>query len=156
MKIHFWGVRGSLPAPLTPVQVQSKISAAVQRITAADIKDSESRERFLANLPEWIFGTAGGNSPCVEVISSENKHVILDAGTGLRLLAKNSSLPPDMHYDMLFSHIHWDHIQGFPYFDFAYNPRVSLDIDSPFENLSEKLSEQMKSPYYPVTIESMT
>ena len=47
MYIRFWGVRGSLPTPLSPQQVKSKISAVVQRITKEDIKSIDSRERFI-------------------------------------------------------------------------------------------------------------
>ena len=59
MLIHFWGVRGSLPTPLTPQQIQSKIMAAVQRITVDDLKNEEARAKFVSSLPSWIFGTAG-------------------------------------------------------------------------------------------------
>ena len=88
MLIHFWGVRGSLPTPLTPQQVQSKIMAAVQRITADDLKDEEARARFVSSLPPWIFGTTGGNTTCVEVKSLGNE-LIFDAGTGIRVLGKS-------------------------------------------------------------------
>ena len=59
MTVHFWGVRGSLPTPLTPEQIQSKIIAAVERITPKDIESQDARTRFLAMLPEWLFGTVG-------------------------------------------------------------------------------------------------
>ena len=84
MRVKFWGVRGSLPAPITPAQVQSKISAVVQRITEKDIESQDSREKFLASLPPWLFGTIGGNSPCVEVETKDGKHIIFDSGTGIR------------------------------------------------------------------------
>ena len=57
MNIRFWGVRGSLPTPITPARLKSKISAIVEQITPEDIIDAESRERFLAGLPPWLFGT---------------------------------------------------------------------------------------------------
>jgi len=156
MKIRFWGVRGSVPTPLTPTQIQAKISAAIQRITPKDIESPDARERFIASLPRWIFGTTGGNTPCIEITSDEGKKVILDAGTGIRVLGKNGIPPKDLHYDMLFSHFHWDHIQGFPFFDQAYNPKASFDIWSPFDNMKETFSKQMAAPYYPVTMDTMT
>ena len=67
MLVRFWGVRGSLPTPLSPQQIQSKIMAVVQRITADDLKSDESRARFVSNLPDWIYGTTGGNTACVEL-----------------------------------------------------------------------------------------
>ena len=83
MKVHFWGVRGSIPTPLTPLQIQNRVAAVVQRITATDIRDADSRERFLASLPKWLFGTVGGNTSCVELETSQGETIILDAGSGL-------------------------------------------------------------------------
>src|SRR5690242_8545762 len=62
----------------------------------------------------------GGNTPCVAVQgegSSDNRLVVLDAGTGIRplghqLTGSNGSL----QIDLLVSHTHWDHIQGMPFF----------------------------------------
>ncbi len=155
MLIHFWGVRGSLPTPLTPQQVQSKIMAAVQRVTADDIKDEEARARFVSSLPSWIFGTAGGNTTCVEVKSAGNE-IIFDAGTGLRLFGKSGNLPKDKKYNFFFTHFHWDHIQGFPFFDAAYDPESEFNIYSALEDTKKLLEEQMNQPYYPVPFGALT
>ncbi len=155
MLIHFWGVRGSLPTPLTPQQVQSKIMAAVQRVTADDIKDEEARARFVSSLPSWIFGTAGGNTTCVEVKSAGNE-LIFDAGTGLRLFGKSGNLPKDKKYNFFFTHFHWDHIQGFPFFDAAYDPESEFNIYSALEDTKKLLEEQMNQPYYPVPFGALT
>lgn len=155
MKIHFWGVRGSIPTGLTSQQIQTKITAAVERITPRDIESEDARERFLAKLPEWIFGTVGGNTACVELTGSDGSEIILDAGSGIRSMGKRV-LPENLHYDLFFSHFHWDHIQGLPFFDPIYNPAASFDIYSAFPGAEKILSEQMKAPYYPVTWSSLT
>lgn len=155
MKIHFWGVRGSLPTPITPEQIQSKIMAVIQRIQPSDLKDGESRARFAANLPEWLMGTAGGNTPCVQLQDGDTE-IILDAGTGIRVLGKNPSCINSNHFNLFFSHFHWDHIQGLPFFDQAYNPATVFDIYTPVENAEELLREQMKQPFYPVQFEAFT
>ncbi|WP_191014824.1 MBL fold metallo-hydrolase [Treponema zioleckii] len=156
MNIHFWGVRGSIPAPLTPQQIQAKIAAAVQKITPDDIKSNESREKFLASLPEWLNGTVGGNTPCVEVTSEKGDKLIFDAGTGIRVLGKLGQPASDLHHNILFSHFHWDHIQGLPFYDVIYNPKSSFDIYSPFEKMEDYLRQQMVAPYYPVTFDAFT
>ena len=155
MLIHFWGVRGSLPTPISPQQVQSKIMAAVQRITPDDIKDEESRARFVSSLPSWIFGTAGGNTSCVEVKSLGNE-LIFDAGTGIRVLGKSQNVPKDLKFNLFFTHFHWDHIEGLPFFDAAYNPNSEFNIYSPVENTKEFLEKQMSQPYYPVPFTALT
>ena len=59
MKIKLWGVRGSIPTPLTQEMVRAKITAVVQRISCQDLEGPDSRMRFLANLPDWLYGTVG-------------------------------------------------------------------------------------------------
>lgn len=149
MNIHFWGVRGSVPTPLTPQQIQSKIMAAIQRVMPKDLESQETRAKFVASLPEWIFGTAGGNTPCVEV-NHKNTTILLDAGTGLRVLGKSKENA--MHYNILFSHYHWDHIQGFPFFDYAFNPDTQFDIYSPWGAAETIFRNQMIEPYSPPSV----
>lgn len=149
MLIHFWGVRGSLPSPLRSSQVQAKIAAAVARITVKDLKSPESRMRFLSTLPEWIYGTAGGNTPCVEVRSKSGELFLLDAGSGIREFSVNGKQPVDLHYNLFFSHFHWDHVQGFPFFGQSFIPSSKIDIYSPFEKTLEYIEYQSSEPFFP-------
>lgn len=155
MTIHFWGVRGSITTPLTPQQVQSKIMAVIQRITPADLESEETRAKFASNLPSWIFGTAGGNTPCVELKDGDTE-IILDAGSGIRLLGKSKNLPQNKEYNIFFSHFHWDHIQGIPFFDPAYDQESTINFYSPVENQKEILEQQMNNPYFPVKFSSLS
>lgn len=147
--IHFWGVRGSLPTPLTPQQVQSKIMAVIQRVSPEDLVSPEARSKFIAKLPSWIYGTAGGNTACVE-LTHENTHIILDAGTGLRVMGKNRKCPEKYH--MFLSHYHWDHIQGFPFFDHAFNSTVIFEIYSHYKDGEKYFWDQMIEPYSPPSV----
>jgi len=158
MTIHFWGVRGSLPSPQLPSQLRSKISAILERLTPDDIKSPESRERFLGTLPPWLFGTVGGNTPCVTVTCESTRDVIVfDAGSGLREFGASAvqERPKRDHYLIFLSHFHWDHLQGLPFFIPAYDPSCILDFYSPLKNLESALHGQMTSPYFPVHMESM-
>jgi phosphoribosyl 1,2-cyclic phosphodiesterase len=159
VRIHFWGVRGSLPAPLLPSQLKSKISAVLERLTPEDIKTPENRERFLSNLPPWLFGTVGGNTPCVTVSCESLRDIIIfDAGSGLReygIVIPEES-PKRDRFHIFFSHFHWDHLQGLPFFNPAYDPSVTMHFYSPMKNLETVLHGQMTSPYFPVHMESMS
>ena len=150
MNINFWGVRGSVPTPLSPQQVQSKIMAAIQRVKPSDLVNSETRAKFVSSLPSWIFGTAGGNTSCVEITNNDT-HIILDAGTGIRALGKARTCPKK--YYLFFSHFHWDHIQGFPFFDHAYNKHVRFEVYSHLDNAEEVFWNQLIEPYTPVSVE---
>ena len=150
MKIHFWGVRGSLPAPITPEQVQAKIAAAIERMTPKDLESEDSRTRFLASLPPWLFGTVGGNTSCVELETNAGHQFILDCGSGLREFSVNGKKSPDNHYSVFMSHFHWDHIQGIPFWGATYDPRVKIDLYSTFPDAERILAEQSRCPYFPL------
>ncbi|MGD8627120.1 MAG: MBL fold metallo-hydrolase, partial [Anaerolineae bacterium] len=60
----------------------------------------------------------GGNTPCVEIATVDREVLIIDAGTGIRLLGLDLIQRPmdRLVAVLLFSHTHWDHIQGLPFF----------------------------------------
>ena len=158
MKIDFWGVRGSIPTPTAPSRIKSKISAIVQQITPEDLISPESRERFLAGLPPWLFGTVGGNSPCITLMfENSNECIVFDCGSGLREfgLSQANEIKKLNRFNIFLSHFHWDHMQGLPFFVPAYNPANKIDFYSPVGNLEQIISGQMVYPYFPVTIDVM-
>jgi Metal-dependent hydrolases of the beta-lactamase superfamily I len=128
----------------------------VQRISPRDLAGQEERELFLATLPDYIFSTVGGNTACVEVVTAESCRIVLDAGTGIRELGIEmlaSKDERDCH--LFFSHFHWDHIQGLPFFGPAFDPRCSIHFYSPVPEFKSILEGQMKQPYFPVTMDVM-
>ncbi len=158
MKVKFWGVRGSIPTPVTPDAIRSKIATVVQRIRPSDLASPEAREFFLSQLPPWLFGSAGGNTSCIEVGMKPGAVVLLDGGSGLREFASDISnrTPGPTRFHLFFTHFHWDHLQGIPFFSALANPGVSIDFYSPEEGLREKIEGQMRPPYFPVTLADMT
>jgi phosphoribosyl 1,2-cyclic phosphodiesterase len=97
----------------------------------------------------------GGNTSCVEVRSGDDI-IILDAGTGLRMLGAALLEEFDnqpLNLTLLVTHTHWDHIQGLPFFAPIYNPRCRLRIlgaPGARESLVSALTGQMESTYFPV------
>lgn len=156
MKLRFWGVRGSVPTPLVPGRLRSKISSVIGRVRPLDLDNESSREKFLEALPEYLFSTVGGNTACVEVSVEGEHRIIFDAGTGIRELGLEIAAARravDCH--LFFSHFHWDHIQGLPFFAPAFDPANSLHYYSPREGFREILEAQMKEPYFPVSMKEM-
>jgi phosphoribosyl 1,2-cyclic phosphodiesterase len=97
----------------------------------------------------------GGNTSCVEVRADDGTLIILDCGTGARALGlhllKSERRP--LHLHLFISHTHWDHIQGFPFFDPAFLPDTELTIYAPRNvqhSLEEALAGQMQALYFPV------
>ncbi|MCP4605771.1 MAG: MBL fold metallo-hydrolase [Proteobacteria bacterium] len=99
----------------------------------------------------------GGNTSCVE-IRCGSKLVILDGGTGLMPLGDQLVASQPIQAYMFFSHMHWDHIQGFPFFKPAFAPGNHFDLyggKNLNATLAETLSGQMNFPNFPVTLEQM-
>jgi phosphoribosyl 1,2-cyclic phosphodiesterase len=158
MWIKFWGVRGSIPTPLTPANLQQKISAIVQRIEPADLVSQESRETFLANLPLYLFDTVGGNTTCVEIRLSDDTLIVMDAGSGIRGLGNSLKRTMDRikEIHIFFTHFHWDHIQGLPFFaPPVFNPKCTIKFYSPVKGFENIVRRQMRSPYFPITMNEM-
>ncbi len=97
----------------------------------------------------------GGNTACVEVSCGEHV-LVLDAGTGLRRLGDDllRRQRGHVHASLLFSHVHWDHIQGLPFFAPLYRPGTSLTLyGAPSGgSLEDALGRQMHSPNFPVSL----
>jgi len=97
----------------------------------------------------------GGNTSCIEV-RADGQLIILDAGTGIRELGASLNREFDgvpLSLSLLLSHTHWDHIQGFPFFDPAYDLKNRIRIigcEGAREGLLAALSSQMESPYFPI------
>lgn len=93
----------------------------------------------------------GGNTSCVEVRLG-GEHIIIDAGTGLRALGAAEGGGP-IHATILFSHVHWDHIQGIPFFAPLYHRESQITCIGPV-GLREALDVQMSQPTFPIGMEA--
>jgi phosphoribosyl 1,2-cyclic phosphodiesterase len=100
----------------------------------------------------------GGNTSCLEVTSGDHR-LILDAGTGVRALGDQLRNTPDLTLTFLFSHLHWDHVQGFPFFAPAWRPDVAMTLFGPGADgaqvLERALTRQMEGPEFPVPLAAM-
>ena len=99
MKLKVYGCRGSLPAPSCN-------------------ESSFHTEKF------------GGNTTCFYLEADNGRKIVIDAGSGIRPLGLNlmSKGKKEIELDLLITHTHWDHIQGFPFFVPAYIPGGKIDI----------------------------
>lgn len=99
----------------------------------------------------------GGNTSCVEVRAGEAV-LVFDGGTGLRLLGKRMLKEMPFTAHLFFSHVHWDHIQGFPFFDPAFVPGNVIHLyggNNVSRTLEETLAGQMDHPSFPVHLSEM-
>ncbi|PPT07458.1 Metallo-beta-lactamase superfamily protein [Geitlerinema sp. FC II] len=100
----------------------------------------------------------GGNTPCVEMRVGR-KRLIFDGGTGLRVLGQHllSQMPVEAY--MFFTHSHWDHIQGFPFFVPAFVKgnkfRIYGAVAPNGATIEQRLNDQMLHPNFPVPLQIM-
>jgi phosphoribosyl 1,2-cyclic phosphodiesterase len=99
----------------------------------------------------------GGNTSCVEVRTSAGQSLILDAGTGIRLLGERLPLATggdeDSPVHLFLTHFHWDHIQGIPFFSPLQNPRTRVTVHGPRQgkrSVEGLLRSQMSPVFFPL------
>jgi phosphoribosyl 1,2-cyclic phosphodiesterase len=96
----------------------------------------------------------GGNTACVAVTNGDQPPIIFDLGTGLRAFGETQPLDGSFRGTALVTHIHWDHIQGLPFFPPADRHGARFDIYGPEQeeaSLTELIDGLMRPPYFPVT-----
>ncbi len=100
----------------------------------------------------------GGNTSCIEMRVG-GQLLIFDGGTGLRELGLKLLSEMPFNLAMFFTHSHWDHIQGFPFFVPAFVPGNKIDIYGAIapngSTIEQRLNDQMLHPNFPVPLQIM-
>ena len=99
----------------------------------------------------------GGNTSAVEVCANDGTLLVLDAGTGIRRLAKQVP-PATARIDVFLTHLHMDHIQGLGFFGPLYDPGVDVHIWGPASSmlpLEARLSRYLSPPLFPVHLRDL-
>ncbi len=100
----------------------------------------------------------GGNTSCVEMRVGGHR-LIFDGGTGLRVLGQSLMAELPINAWMFFTHSHWDHIQGFPFFTPAFVPGCEFNIYGSVapngSTIEQRLNDQMLHPNFPVPLQIM-
>jgi phosphoribosyl 1,2-cyclic phosphodiesterase len=100
----------------------------------------------------------GGDTPCVEIRTKDDAIVIVDAGSGIRRLGNRLLAEGRRDYTLIFTHTHWDHIMGFPFFKPIYRAGTRLLIyGCPFVDgsVKEMISRIMMAPHFPVQFDDI-
>lgn len=94
----------------------------------------------------------GGDTTCIEIRTLSDHTVIIDAGTGIRRLGHRMIAEDRWEYHLIFTHAHWDHIMGFPFFKPLFNPRTRLHMyRCPISRFVETmLTTVMNPPFFPI------
>jgi phosphoribosyl 1,2-cyclic phosphodiesterase len=98
----------------------------------------------------------GGDTTCIEIRTKDDDIIIIDAGSGIRRLGNRLLDEKRFQYTMIFTHAHWDHIMGFPFFKPLYFKKTRMTmLGCPFAQSSVKhmISKIMAPPNFPVNFE---
>ena len=156
MKAIVWGACGSLPSPVPPTSIREKVREAVWAARDVTFSSEAEVESFLDTLAFSKRGTYKANTSCVQIDAGTDDVVLCDAGTGIRDYAL--SLPKGQGpqtYHIFVSHLHWDHIQGFPFFAPAFQPGNRIIFHGFHKTTEAAIRRQMEGPCFPVPFETM-
>jgi phosphoribosyl 1,2-cyclic phosphodiesterase len=159
VRVRFWGTRGSIPVALTTADVRDKLAQALLQASGRSFKNYEEAHAFASSELDFsLTHTFGGHTPCVEIEVPGEEYYVCDMGSGARpfgvhVLAKQARRPATINIFM--SHVHWDHIMGFPFLGPAYVPGTTIRIHGCHEVLEHAFRLQQSPPCFPVTFEQL-
>ncbi|MBL8644282.1 MAG: MBL fold metallo-hydrolase [Rhodospirillaceae bacterium] len=160
MKVRVWGSRGSLPVALSAAGVRGKIKAALTAARGRTLADDNAVDKFITeDLPWETSNTFGGNSSCVQIDAGGAEYILCDLGSGLRefgvhMLAQHGPAKPQT-YNVFLSHLHWDHIMGFPFFTPAYIKGNHIRIHACHPDPEAAFRRQQSAPCFPVGLDML-
>jgi phosphoribosyl 1,2-cyclic phosphodiesterase len=100
----------------------------------------------------------GGDTTCIEIRTKDDNIIIIDAGSGIRRLGNSLVKEGKQDLNIIFTHAHWDHILGFPFFKPLYMKGTQINmLGSPLaqESIKQTISKTMQAPNFPVKFEDM-
>ncbi len=101
----------------------------------------------------------GGNTSCVEVLLNCGRRLVIDGGTGLRLLGQHLlDNDPPISIHLLLSHGHWDHLLGIPFFTPIYRESTEIFVDGwppAFQAMTRVFDSHMGDGFFPVAFDNL-
>ena len=158
MRVHFWGTRGSLPVAARADQIRAKLTAVLVAASGQRFDAAGEAGRFLDGLDDFaLTGGYGGASSCVEIDGGGDAFTVCDMGSGLRdfglsALARAKAGHPKL-FNVFLSHLHWDHIMGFPFFAPAFDPEATIVIHAGHPDAEAALRRQQEEISFPVAFD---
>ncbi len=159
MRVRFWGTRGSIPVALTTADVRDKLAQALVQASGRTFASYEEAFAYASSdLDFSLTHTFGGHTPCVEIEAPGDEYYVCDMGSGARpfgahVLARQARRPATVN--IFQSHVHWDHIMGFPFFGPAYVPGTKIRIHGCHDVLEHAYRLQQSPPCFPVEFDQL-
>ncbi len=160
MRVKIWGCRGSLPVAMSTARVRDKLQVALKTAAGRKFDSDTALEKFISGELPWAAShTFGGNSSCVQIDTGGPEYIICDLGSGVREFGTSMMAthgPEPQIYNIFMSHLHWDHIMGFPFFPPAYIPGNIIRIHSCHPDPRAAFLRQQSAPCFPVHLDMLS
>ncbi len=146
MKARFWGTRGSLPAASRTLNLRRKVIDAIAASRGGQFSRQVPTDLAGARVPFSEWGFHGTNTSCVEITGGK-QYVVCDAGSGMQDFSRYIMERVDGSagaFHVFLSHLHWDHIQGFPFFMPRYSAGNTIVLYGGHENIEPALAYQQE------------
>jgi len=158
--VRFWGTRGSIPVSLDCAAVRDKLVNAIVSASGKGLDTQEKARTWVdTELDFSVSHTFGGNSACVQLDAGDEDYVLCDLGSGVRAFGshvfKRDGPSKKNTFHVFLSHVHWDHIMGFPFFGPAYAPGNKIRIYGCHPNIEQALRRQQDPPSFPVPFDTL-
>lgn len=152
MRLKFWGVRGSLPAPIMPDKLRFQIEDVLSQFDKLKTANASVTARaFMDSLAPQVAGGYGGNTSCGEATFGKSR-LIIDGGSGIRNLSEYlmKAEPAQTDFHIYLTHFHWDHLIGLPFFVPLYIKGKTVHFYSAHDAPEDALTMLFKKPFFPV------
>jgi phosphoribosyl 1,2-cyclic phosphodiesterase len=159
MVVRFWGTRGTLPVAATAHQVRNKIVTVLLAARGKSFANREEADRFVDHELYFAAGACyGGATSCVEIDCGDDAHFVCDMGSGLLGLGRDAvrrcQLGRRKKYNFFLSHMHLDHIMGFPSFLPAFDQDSEIVIHACHADAEHALRRQQDETFFPAAFDT--
>lgn len=160
MRIRCWGTRGSLPVAAKADAISHKVAKALVAGQGRFFADEDEALAFVKSDLDFAIGQSfGGASSCIEIEGGDGSFIVCDCGSGLREFglsaAKRAAAGHPRNYHIFLSHLHWDHIMGFPFFVAAFDSESTITIHSGHQDAEAALRRQQEEISFPVPFDML-
>lgn len=158
MKVTLYGVRGSIPAPAKPVDLEAQKRGLLHGFFKAGYTKESDIPAYLDKVPPTFLSGFGGNTLCVGV-QGEEASLLIDGGSGIRQAGYELMAGPCgkgkgvVH--LFFTHFHWDHLLGIPFFVPAYIPGNQIHVYCTEGDSEKAMRILFQKPFFPVPYEAL-
>jgi phosphoribosyl 1,2-cyclic phosphodiesterase len=147
-----------LPVAQTANTIRGKIARALVAAKGRSFVDEAEADRFIGEEMAFAAGNSyGGATTCIEIEAGDGSYIVCDLGSGLREFGldamRRCAEGHERTYNVFMSHVHWDHIMGFPFFIPVFDPGARIIIHSGHEDAEVALRRQQEEMSFPVAFD---